>query len=118
MTAQLCGWSLETEEYGDAFLIRMPGARHLLEDSHLRNLAEEMYRLFSYSGRKILALDFSAVDFLHSDALDQFVLLQKRLEQIDGKLCLWNVDRHLYSVLETTRLDRFLNARQDMPPAE
>lgn len=117
MTAQLCGWSLETEDFGDILVVRLPGARELLNVSHLQHLSDELYRLFSYSGRKQLALDFALVDFFHSDALDQLVQLQKRLQQIEGSLCLWNVDRHLFSVLETTQLDRVLNARTDAPMA-
>lgn len=115
MTAQLCGWSLETEDTGEVLIIRLPGARELLNISHLQSMADEMFRLFSYSGREQLALDFSEVDFLHSDALDQLVTLQKRLKQAGGSLSLWNVDRHLFSVLEATQLDRVLNARMGSP---
>ena len=64
-------------------------------------------------GRRKLLLNFGNVEYLSSAALAKLITLNKKLQQVNGRLVLCNIDPQIYEVFEITKLNKLFNIQGD-----
>ena len=69
--------------------------------------------LVETEGLRKLLLNFGNVEYLSSAALGKLITLNKKLQQVGGKLILCNIDPQIHEVFEITKLDKFFNIQKE-----
>jgi len=64
-------------------------------------------------GRRKILLNFGNVEYLSSAALAKLITLNKKLQQVGGRLSLCNIDPQIYEVFEITKLNKLFNIQTD-----
>ncbi|MCC7349370.1 MAG: STAS domain-containing protein [Phycisphaerales bacterium] len=83
----------------------------LMDPSQLQQIGEELYPLVDQQDKRLIVLDFEAVQYLSSQAIGIVLTLHKKLAAIGGKLILCGVGARLMELLRITRLDRLLTIK-------
>ena len=97
---------LELEPIGDVTVVNFVD-RKILDDQNIQVIGEQLFSLVDEQGLRKILLNFSNVEFLSSAALGKLITLNKKLQQVGGKLILCNIDAQIFEVFEITKLDRF-----------
>jgi anti-anti-sigma factor len=63
-----------------------------------------------------LFLDFSNVECINSSEVSAIICLHKKMKAAGGRLTLAALSPQVSEVMERTRLNRFLDIRQEVPP--
>lgn len=88
--------------------------RKIIDASAIQELGEELFALVETQGLSRLILNFAAVEFLSSAALNKLIMLEKKVKAARGKLRLCNLRKEIYEVFAITRL----NVLFDIKPTE
>lgn len=83
--------------------------RKILEAAAIMELAEDLIRLVDQEGCKDLLLDFSAVEFLSSAALNKLIILDKKVKAQGGRLKLCSMIPEIREVFVITRLNQLFD---------
>ena len=70
-------------------------------------------RLVDELGRSKLLLNFGNVEYLSSAALGKLITLNRKVNQVSGKLILCNIAPPIYEVFEITKLNRVFTIHKD-----
>ena len=97
---------LELEPIGDVTVVNFVD-RKILDDQNIQVIGEQLFSLVDEQGLRKILLNFSNVEYLSSAALGKLITLNKKLQQVGGKLILCNIDAQIFEVFEITKLDRF-----------
>ncbi|GIW81037.1 MAG: hypothetical protein KatS3mg105_2844 [Gemmatales bacterium] len=107
---------LEVEDIGDVSVITFTD-RKILDEQNIQAIGEELFRLVDDDGRHKILLNFSNVDYLSSAALAKLITLNKKLQQVGGRLVLCNIDPQIYEVFEITKLNKLFNIQAEAQTA-
>jgi anti-sigma B factor antagonist len=102
---------LEVETQGDVTLVRFTD-RNILNEDTIQTIGEQLFTLVDQGGRRQLVLDFGNVEFLSSAALGKFIILNKKLNALGGKLVFRNVQPQVYEGLEIVGLHEVFKIEQ------
>jgi len=80
----------------------------LLEGPDVDNIAQELFDLADKRACQKIIVDFRDVSFLASVMLGKLVMLQKKANEIDGKVILCSLKPNLMKVFKVTKLDKML----------
>ncbi len=83
--------------------------RKILEAAAIMELSEDLIRLVDQEGCKDLLLDFSAVEFLSSAALNKLIILDKKVKAKGGQLKLCSMIPEIREVFVITRLNQLFD---------
>jgi anti-sigma B factor antagonist len=103
---------LDVSEVGDVSVVRFRD-RKLVEAGNIQEVAQELYGLVEKEQRKNLLLNFSALDFLSSEALGKLITLDRLVKKQHGQLKLSNIRPCIFEVFTLTRLNRLFDIRDD-----
>ena len=112
MTGQPRRRRLEVEEIGDVTVVNFVD-RKILDEQNIQIIGEQLFSLVEEMGRRKLLLNFGNVEYLSSAALGKLITLNKKLQALDGRLILCNIDPQIYEVFEITKLDRFFDIQKE-----
>ncbi|MGL4555316.1 MAG: STAS domain-containing protein [Gemmataceae bacterium] len=94
---------LEVESIGDVTVVNFVD-RKILDEEAISAIGEQLFSLVDEDGLKNILLNFSNVEYLSSAALGKLITLNKKLQEVGGKLTLYGVDAQ---ILRLTGLDKF-----------
>jgi anti-sigma B factor antagonist len=103
---------LEIEDIGDVTVVCFTD-RKILDEQNIQVIGEQLFSLVDEMSRKNLLLNFSNVEYMSSAALGKLITLNKKVQSIDGRLVLCNIDPQIREVFEITRLDKLFTIRSD-----
>lgn len=103
---------LEVEHIGDVTVVNFVD-RKILDEQNIQVIGEQLFSLVDEEGMKKILLNFSNVEYLSSAALGKLITLNKKLQQVGGKLILCNIDPQIYEVFEITKLDKFFKIKKE-----
>jgi anti-sigma B factor antagonist len=102
----------EVEDIGDVTVVNFVD-RKILDEQNIQVIGEQLFSLVDNSGRRKVLLNFSNVEYLSSAALAKLITLNKKLQQVNGRLVLCNIDPQIYEVFEITKLNRLFEIQGD-----
>ncbi len=103
---------LEVEDIGDVTVVNFTD-RKILDEQNIQAIGEQLFSLVDESGRKKILLNFGNVEYLSSAALAKLITLNKKLQQVSGRLILCNIDPSIYEVFEITKLNKLFNIQPE-----
>ena len=106
--------NIAAESYGHAVILNLKGE---LTDDSLSALMQAVDRTLEDSVIIDLVLNFDAVPFVDSKALEFLLALQNRLAERLGQVKLLKCDENVRKILEITRLEGAFEVCQDVNEA-
>lgn len=103
---------LEVQEIGDVTVVSFT-EKKILDEPNIQAIGEQLYSLVEDAGRQKLLLNFGKVEYLSSAALGKLITLNKKVQAVNGRLGLCNIDPTIYEVFEITGLKRVFNIYDD-----
>ncbi len=91
--------------------------KKILDAVNIQELGDELFSLVDRDGVKSLLLDFGNVEFLSSAALNQLVILDKKVNTNAGQLRLCNLLPEIQEVFVITRLNQLFEINETMDDA-
>ncbi|HEV3345258.1 MAG TPA: STAS domain-containing protein [Pirellulales bacterium] len=83
----------------------------ITDPARIEELSRELTQLVDAEHPSKLLLNFDKVDYLSSEALRVFLLLQKKMQSRGGMLKLCNVAPEIFQVFEITGLNKLFDIR-------
>ena len=99
---------LEVEDIGDVTVVNFTD-RKILDEQNIQVIGEQLFSLVDEAGRRKILLNFGNVEYLSSAALAKLITLNKKVQQMGGRLILCNIDTQIYEVFEITKLNKLFN---------
>ena len=81
----------------------------LLEGPDVDGIAQDLFDLADKRACQKIIVDFREVSFLASVMLGKLVMLNKKAQEIDGKVILCGLKPNLMKVFKVTKLDKLLD---------
>jgi len=108
---------LDCHVQGDVFCVRIKN--HRLQEDGLEELSAELARLIDEDGCRKLVLSLGPEDFecLYSVFLAKLVNLQRRLEEVGGKMALAETGPNTVDVIRATGLEKYFRFFPDQTSA-
>jgi anti-sigma B factor antagonist len=103
---------LEVEDIGDVTVVNFTD-RKILDEQNIQVIGEQLFSLVDEVGRRKLLLNFANVEYLSSAALAKLITLNKKLQQVGGRLILCNISDQIYEVFEITKLNKLFNIHRE-----
>ncbi|NBO92647.1 MAG: anti-sigma factor antagonist [Planctomycetia bacterium] len=103
---------LEVENIGDVTVVNFVDKK-ILDEQNIQIIGDELTSLVDVQGSKKILLNFSNVEYLSSAALGKLITLNKKLQQVAGKLILCHINDSIIEVFEITKLDKFFKIKKD-----
>src|ERR1700716_3416885 len=103
---------LEVVEEGDGTVVNFID-RKILDEQNIQKIGEDLFSLVDELGRRKILLNFGNVEYLSSAALAKLITLNKKLQQVGGRLILCNIDAQIKEVFEITKLNRLFTIFDD-----
>jgi anti-sigma B factor antagonist len=112
MSSQPRRQRLQVEDTGDVTVVHFTDKK-ILDEQNIQIIGEQLFSLVDELDRKRLLLNFGNVEYLSSAALGKLITLNKKVNAVNGKLVLCNIDPQIYEVFEITKLNRLFNIQKD-----
>lgn len=96
------------EDIGDITVIRLTTG-HVQDEDAIRAVFDYVHKLLADFGRKRIVLNLSDADFLPSTGLGKLVMLNRKLQAVQGRLALCHLAPLVKESLEHTRLTSLFN---------
>src|SRR6516165_8106742 len=103
---------LEVEDIGDVTVVSFTD-RKILDEQNIQIIGDQLFGLVDELGRKKLLLNFGNVEYMSSAALGKLITLNKKLQAVNGRLILCNIDPQIYEVFEITKLNKLFNIQKE-----
>lgn len=103
---------LEVEDIGDVTVVNFTDKK-ILDEQNIQIIGDQLFRLVDELGRTKLLLNFGNVEYLSSAALGKLITLNRKVNQVGGKLILCNIAPQIYEVFEITKLNKVFNIHKD-----
>ncbi len=103
---------LEVEDIGDVTVVNFTD-RKILDEQNIQVIGEQLFSLVDELGRRKVLLNFGNVEYLSSAALGKLITLNKKLQAVNGRLVLCNIDPQIYEVFEITKLNKLFNIQKE-----
>ena len=86
--------------------------KKLMDQQVIQDLGDELFALVEKEQHKKLLLNFAAVEFLVSAALNKLILLDKKVKTAGGKLILCNLKPEIFDIFAVTRLTQLFTIKR------
>jgi len=96
---------LEVEDYNDVTIVKFTD-RRILDEQNIQAIGEQLFSLVEDVGRHKLLLNFGNVEYLSSAALGKLITLNKKIQNVGGRLVLCHIDPAIYEVFKITNLNQ------------
>src|ERR1700732_2614812 len=96
---------LEVEDIGEVTVVNFTDKK-ILDEQNIQIIGEQLFSLVDEINRRKLLLNFGNVEYLSSAALGKLITLNKKVNAVNGKLVLCNIDPQIYEVFEITKLNK------------
>ena len=106
---------IEVDEQDSITRVRFLDAK--IQEGLVQQLAEDLHQLVASTSVPKFLLDLSAVTFLSSAALNNLVVLNKKVQNQNGKFVLVGVQPPVYEVFNITGLNRWFKVADSMEEA-
>jgi anti-sigma B factor antagonist len=103
---------LEVEDIGDVTVVNFTD-RKILDEQNIQIIGEQLFSLVDESGRRKILLNFGNVEYLSSAALAKLITLNKKVQQVGGRLILCNIDPQIREVFEITKLNKLFTIHDE-----
>jgi anti-sigma B factor antagonist len=103
---------LEVEDIGEVTVVNFTD-RKILDEQNIQIIGEQLFSLVDELGRRKILLNFGNVEYLSSAALGKLITLNKKLQAVNGRLVLCNIDPQIYEVFEITKLNKLFNIQKE-----
>jgi anti-sigma B factor antagonist len=103
---------LEVEDIGDVTVVNFTD-RKILDEQNIQIIGEQLFSLVDEMGRRKVLLNFRNVEYLSSAALAKLVNLNKKLQQVGGRLILCGIAPPIMEVFEITKLNRLITIHDE-----
>lgn len=103
---------LKVEDIGDVTEINFIDKK-ILDEQNIQIIGEQLFDLVEQEERKKILLNFKNVEYLSSAALGKLISLNKKLQEVGGRLILCEIAPQIYEVFEITKLDKFFTIEKD-----
>jgi anti-sigma B factor antagonist len=94
---------LERQDIGSVTVVRLKTPQHLDEDT-IRTIFDLIIKLITDMGRHHLVLNLAAVDFLPSMGLGKLLMLNRKVQAVNGRLAICQLSASLQENLNDTHL--------------
>ena len=91
--------------------------RKILDAANIQELGDELFALVEQEGLTKLVLDFKAVEFLSSAALNKLIILDRKVRGKTGKLRLCTLKPEIQEVFVITRLNQLFDIKDTVDQA-
>lgn len=98
---------LEMLASGPVSRVRLLGQSPAYHENQIAELAAELHSVAGAADCRTLIMDCSNVKILSSEMLSKLIVLQRQLQQKEGKLILCGIRAEVREVLSWTKLDQF-----------
>lgn len=112
MTTQPRRRRLELEDVGEVTVVNFVDKK-ILDEQNIQIIGEQLFDLVDNQGKKKILLNFGNVEFLSSAALGKLITMNKKVQQVGGKLVMCNIAREILEVFEITKLDKLFKIFKD-----
>lgn len=99
----MAGQRLEVNEIGNVTVVRF-NDRKILDAANIQDMGGELFKLVEEENRTQILLNFTAVEFLSSAALNKLIMLDRKVKAAGGKLKLCDLRPEIHEVFVITRL--------------
>lgn len=96
---------LDVNEIGNVTVVRFVD-RKILDAANIQEMGEELFKLIDEDNRSNILLNFTAVEFLSSAALNKLIMLDRKVKAAGGKLKLCDLRPEIHEVFVITRLNQ------------
>lgn len=96
---------------GDLAVVRFTD-RKIVDSANIEEMGEEMFSLVDKDKCKHVLLNFDGVEFMSSAALNKLILMDRRVNGVQGKLRLCNLRAEILEVFTITRLNRVFDIKK------
>ena len=103
---------LKVEDIDDVTEINFVDKK-ILDEQNIQVIGEQLFDLVEQENRRKLLLNFKNVDYLSSAALGKLITLNKKLNEVGGRLILCAIAPQIFEVFEITKLDKFFTIEND-----
>ncbi|MBX4201011.1 STAS domain-containing protein [Candidatus Parcubacteria bacterium] len=103
---------LEVEEIGDVTVVNFVD-RKIFDEQLIQTIGEQLFSLVDEDGRRKILLNFGNVEYYSSACSGKLIALQARLDKVQGKLILCNLDPQIHEVFEIIKLDKFFKIMKE-----
>ena len=107
---------IDVEQLDSITKVRIVDSK-ILDQGLVKQLAEELQTLLSELTKPKLLFDLAAVNFLSSAALNNLVILNKKVQKQNGKIVLTGVQPQIYEIFNITGLNRWFKVTETMDEA-
>ena len=107
---------IDVEQMDSITKVRIVDSK-ILDQGLVKQLAEELQTLLSELTEPKLLFDLAAVNFLSSAALNNLVILNKKVQKQNGKIVLTGVQPQIYEIFNITGLNRWFKVTETMDEA-
>ncbi len=104
---------IDRSTVGDVTIVAPKGT---IDIDTSRIFKEELQGLID-TGRTVILVDFSAVNFMTSTGLGVLVAFAKRVEEVDGKFALCSLNDDIQSVFDTVGFSPYFDIHQSAKEA-
>ncbi len=94
---------LERQDIGSVTVVRLK-TPHILDEDTIRTVFDLITKLITDMGRHQLVLNLAAVDFLPSMGLGKMVMLNRKVQAVNGRLAICELSASLQANLDNTHL--------------
>ena len=103
---------IETKEVGNITIIQFV-ERKILDSTSIQEMGDELFSLLDGTENVRLLLNFSAVEFLSSAALNKLIILDKKVKGAAGQLKIAHLCPEIREVFAITRLNLLFDIKED-----
>ena len=108
---------INTTDFSDAgAIVRV--IDHKLHEHEATRLIEEFRAYLKNSGKTLVVMDYSAVEFVSSAGLGAMITISQAASEQGAKMVLTGINDDILGVMKLTRLDRLLKIEQNMTKAQ
>src|SRR5262249_23275576 len=112
MTTQPRRRLIEVEDIGDVTVVNFTENK-ILDEARIQVIGDQLFQLVDELGRRKILLNFGNVEYLSSAALGKLITLNKKLQNVGGRLILCNIDSTIYEVFEITKLNKLFSMHRE-----
>ena len=91
---------------------------HKLHEHESTQLIAEFKAYLTNSGKRLIVMDYSDVEFVASAGLGAMITLSRTVTDLEGKIVLTGINDNIMQVMKLTKLDRLLDIEKTLAKAQ
>ncbi len=91
---------------------------HKIHEHESSRLIEEFRAYLKNSGKRLIVMDYSEVEFVSSAGLGAMITISRSACECEGKMVLTGINDNILDVMKLTKLNRLLKIEKSMDKAQ